>query len=116
MRLRVVLALATGLFFYALSDILLWQRIFEGHDLFAFDAQYRSGHVSTLVGFIAVGVVLQWDRGLWAIWWATAFYTLAFGGVCDVLLLDGWPGTAGHPALAERQSADPRQACDNRRL
>lgn len=85
MRRKVVVALAAGLFFYALSDVLLWQRIFEAHDLFQFDALYQSGHVATLVALIGVGVVLLWDARLWALWWAAAFYTLAFGGLCDVL-------------------------------
>jgi hypothetical protein len=29
MRRKVVVALAVGLLFYSLSDILLWQRVFE---------------------------------------------------------------------------------------
>lgn len=58
MRRKVAVALAAGLFFYALSDVLLWQRIFEAHDLFQFDMQYQNGHVATLVALIAVGVVL----------------------------------------------------------
>jgi len=85
MRRKVVVALATGLFFYALSDVLLWQRIFEVHDLFQYDMQYQSGHVTTLVALIGVGVVLLWDARLYALWYAAAFYTLAFGGACDVL-------------------------------
>lgn len=85
MRRKVVVALGAGLFFYALSDVLLWQRIFEAHDLFQYDALYQSGHVTTLVAMIAVGVVLLWDLRLWALWWAAAFYTLTFSGLEDVL-------------------------------
>jgi hypothetical protein len=90
-RVRVTVALATGLFFYALSDVLLWQRIFEQHDLFQFDRQYQSGHVATLVGLIAVGMVLLIDAGWWALWYGAAFYTLTFSGLEDVLYywLDG---------------------------
>jgi len=65
--------------------VLLWQRIFEAHDLFQFDAQYQSGHLSTLVALIGVGVVLLWDARLWALWYAAAFYTLTFSGLEDVL-------------------------------
>jgi len=85
MRRKVVSALAISGFVYALSDVLLWQRIFERHDLAQFDAQYQSGHVVTLVGLIAVGVVLLWDVKLYALWYSGALYSLAFGGTADVL-------------------------------
>ena len=100
-RVRVAVALIAGLFFYALSDVLLWQRIFEQHDLFQFDAQYQSGHVATLVGLIAVGMVLLIDAGWWALWYGAAFYTLAFSGLEDVLYywLDGRAIPAGCPWL-----------------
>lgn len=90
-RRKVVVALTIGLFFYALSDLLLWQRIFEQHSLFQFDYQYQSGHVSSLVAMIGIGVVLLWDVKLWAVWYAAAFYTLAFSGLEDILYywLDG---------------------------
>jgi len=77
--------MTTGLFFYALSDVLLWQRIFERHDIAQFDAQYQTGHVTTLVALIGVGVVLLWDVRLYALWYAGALYSLAFGGAADVL-------------------------------
>lgn len=80
-----MVALLAGLFFYALSDVLLWQRIFEAHDMFQWDAQYQSGHIATLVALIAVGMILLYDTGIYALWWAGAFYTLAFGGFCDTL-------------------------------
>jgi hypothetical protein len=88
---KVVMALATGLFFYALSDVLLWQRIFEAHELHVFDVAYQTGHREVLLGMIAAGVVLLWDARWWALWWAAAFYTLAFSGLEDVLYywLDG---------------------------
>jgi len=105
MTRKVVVALATGLFFYALSDVLLWQRIFEAHDLFQFDAQYQSGHVSSLVALIGVGVVLLWDARLWALWYAAAFYTLTFSGLEDVLYywLDGRAIPAALPWLDDNR-------------
>jgi hypothetical protein len=91
MRRRILAALAIGLVFYALSDILLWQRIFETHALYQYDYRYQTGHRAVLVGMIAVGVILLYQTRLWAIWFALAFYTLAFSGVEDVLYyaLDG---------------------------
>ena len=101
MRRKVGLALAAGLVFYALSDILLWQRVFEAHDLFQFDAQYQSGHVTTLVALIATGMILLYDAGLWALWYGLAFYTLTFSGLEDVLYywLDGRALPAALPWL-----------------
>ena len=81
---KVVIALSVGLVFYAESDIMLWQRIFEQHNLSQFDNQYQTGHVSILVAMIGIGVVLLWDR-LWSLWYAMAFYTLSFSGLEDVL-------------------------------
>jgi len=93
MKRRVVIAVAVGLLFYSLSDILLWQRIFEsnGHEFYRFDAQYQTGRQAVLVGMIGLGIVLLWDAKAWALWYAAAFYTLAFSGVPDVLYywLDG---------------------------
>ncbi len=90
-RRRTLLALILALGFYALSDILLWQRIFEAHGLSAFDPEYQTGHIAILVGMMAVGAILLLDSGWWALWYQGALYTFAFGGVEDVLYywLDG---------------------------
>ena len=100
-RRKVAVAVVVALGFYTLSDILLWQRIFEAHQLWAFDGAYQTGHVAILVGIIAVGAVLLLDTGLWALWFGGALYTLAFGGVADVLhyWLDGRPLPAVLPWL-----------------
>ncbi len=105
MRVRIAVALAVGLYFYALSDVLLWQRIFEQHDLFQFDRQYQSGHVATLVGLIAVGMILLIDVGWWALWYGAAFYTLTFSGLEDILYywLDGRQLPARMPWLDHGQ-------------
>jgi hypothetical protein len=90
-RRRVLAALVAALGFYALSDILLWQRIFEANRLWVFDDQYQTGHVVMLVALMAVGGLLLLDAGLWALWYLGALYTTAFGGAADVLYywLDG---------------------------
>jgi hypothetical protein len=100
---RVVTALGVGLLFYALGDVLLWQRIFETHDLYAFDGAYQSGHRAVLLGLIGVGVVLLYEARLWAVWYGLAFYTLAFSGLEDVLYywLDGRSIPAVLPWLNE---------------
>ncbi len=74
-----------------MSDILLWQRIFEANGLWMFDADYQTGHVAILIGMLGVGGVLMLDSGFWALWFGGALYTMAFGGVEDVMYycLDG---------------------------
>jgi hypothetical protein len=101
MRRSVVIALGVGLVFYALSDILLWQRIFEANHLWQYDAQYQTGHVAILVALIGTGMVLLWNAGWWAVWYGLAFYTLAFGGLADVMYywLDGRSIPAALPWL-----------------
>jgi len=88
---RALAALLIALGFYALSDILLWQRIFEAHQLSMFDPEYQTGHVAILVGMMGMGAVLLMDSGVWALWFEGALYTIAFGGGEDVLYywLDG---------------------------
>lgn len=88
---RTVLALIVGLVFFAESDILIWQRIFEKNLLWQFDSQYQSGHLVVLWGMIFLGVIFLIDKKVWALWFATAFYTLVYGGVEDILYywLDG---------------------------
>ena len=90
-RRKVLVGLLVALGFYALSDILLWQRIFEAHQLSMFDSQYQTGHVAILVGIMGTAGVLLLDAGFWALWFEGALYTMAFGGVEDVLYfwLDG---------------------------
>lgn len=91
MRARVSMAVAVGLVFYSLGDVLLWARIFEANHLSQYDPAYQTGHREILLGLIAVGVVLLWDAGAWALWWALSLYTLAWGGAADLLyyVLDG---------------------------
>ncbi len=91
MRARVAIAMVVGLVLYALGDVLLWQRIFEANHLNRFDAAYQTGHREILFGLIAVGMILLWDAGAWALWWALSLYTLAWGGAADLLydVLDG---------------------------
>ena len=104
-RRRALAALLVALGFYSLSDILLWQRIFEANGLFMFDDAYQTGHVAILVGMMGVGGVLLLDSGLWALWFEGALYTTAFGGVEDVLYywLDGKSVPAFLPWLDRSQ-------------
>lgn len=91
MKRRVILAIATGLVFHSLTDVLLWQRIFEKNELWNYGSQYQAGWMNMLLGVIAVGMVLLWDNYEGAIFYALSLYTLAFSGLEDILyyVLDG---------------------------
>src|SRR3981081_131145 len=84
-RRRIGIALAVGLVFYALSDILLWQRIFETNGLYRYDGRYQTGHQTVLVGMTAMHVILLYAARFLALCFALAFYTLAFSGLEHVL-------------------------------
>ncbi len=101
----VIVALTT----WAWSDVLTWQRIFESHGMWAFDAQYQAGHEVVLYGLIALGFLFLLPSGRsWALGYGIAVYSLAYGGLADVLYywLDGrvipatlpWLDT-GHPLI-----------------
>jgi hypothetical protein len=57
-RRRVAAAVGAGLVFYALGDLLLWQRIFEARHPYQYDAAYQTGYREILLGIIAVGMLL----------------------------------------------------------
>ncbi len=79
-------AVAGALLTWSWSDVLTWQRIFEAGGLYQYDAAYQSGHQVVLFGLIALGVMLLLRSGLvWAAAYALAVYTLAYGGVADLL-------------------------------
>jgi hypothetical protein len=108
-RVRAVAALTVSLLTWALSDVQIWNRIFErGHldHVAAYDAAYQVGHHTVLVGLLVVGVVALSSR--WSLWYAGALWTIAYGGLADVFyyLLDWRPLPdalpwldAGHPLV-----------------
>jgi len=85
MHPRVIVALAAGLGFYTLTDVLIWQRIFEANSLYQYADQYHLGYLASLTGMVAVGMAMLYDLRWWALWFGAAFYLLAFSGLEDVL-------------------------------
>src|SRR5512140_3865852 len=100
-KLRPVLAVALALFFYTMTDILVWQRIFEFHRLVEYADMYHTGWFVSLAGYATIGLVLLWGK------WKDCFYYLvalgvgAFSGLEDVLyyVLDGRSMPASLPWL-----------------
>ncbi len=101
-RLRPVLAAAAGILFYAATDILVWQRIFEANQMVGYAGAYHTGWVVSLAGYATVGTILMWDRWKDCLYFLAALGVGAFSGLEDVLyyVLDGKPIPASLPWLA----------------
>jgi len=89
---RFWLALTVALFFYAKMDILIWQRIFETHELIDLGVGvYHWGWVQALFGFMILGVLLFYPDVRRMVTFPLSLGLLAFSGLEDILYywLDG---------------------------
>lgn len=100
-RLRPVLAVTLALFFYTVTDILVWQRIFEFHRLVEYADMYHTGWFVSLAGYATIGLVLLWGHWKDCIYYLVSLAVGAFSGLEDVLyyVLDGRPLPASLPWL-----------------
>ncbi len=100
-KLRPLLAAVVALLFYAVTDILVWQRIFEANQMIGYASSYHTGWVVSLAGYATVGIVLL--SGSWkdCVYFLAALVIGAFSGLEDVLyyVLDGKPMPASLPWL-----------------
>lgn len=89
--IRSGLAVVTALVFYALADIMLWQRIFESHKLDYYAYLYHPGWYVMLVGEIVLGALLLIPNWRAMLFYVSALTLLAMSGLEDVLYywLDG---------------------------
>ena len=101
-KLRPLLAAAVALVFYGVTDILVWQRIFEANQMLGFANNYHTGWIVSLVGYATVGVILMLDRWKDCVYFLLALFIGAFSGLEDLLyyVLDGKPIPASLPWLA----------------
>ncbi len=90
---KAALAVAIALFSYTMLDIMIWQRIFETHNLSVFASLYHPGWIVMLGSELTVGALLLFPN-----WRAMLFHTgallgLGLCGVEDILYywLDGRP-------------------------
>ena len=83
---RFWLALTVALFFYAKMDILIWQRIFETHELIDLGiGVYHWGWIQALFGFMILGVLLFHPDIRRMITFPLSLGLLAFSGLEDIL-------------------------------
>jgi hypothetical protein len=101
-KIRPVLAVILALLFYTLTDILVWQRIFEHFRLVEYADMYHTGWFVSLAGYATVGVILLWGQWKDCLYYLVSLVIGAFSGLEDVLyyLLDGRPMPASLPWLA----------------
>lgn len=92
-KFRPLLAVAVALVFYGVSDILVWQRIFEANQMVGYANSYHTGWIVSLAGYAALGVILLSDRWQDCVYFLLALFIGAFSGLEDVLyyVLDGKP-------------------------
>lgn len=74
-----------ALLFYTVTDILIWQRIFETNQMIEYASTYHTGWIVSLVGYAIIGVILMW--GIWkdCIYFLVSLFVSAFSGLEDVL-------------------------------
>jgi hypothetical protein len=100
-KLRPILAVTLALFFYTLTDIMVWQRIFEFHRLVEYADMYHTGWFVSLAGYATIGFVLLWGKWRDCAYYLVALFVGAFSGLEDVLyyVIDGRPIPASLPWL-----------------
>jgi len=101
-KYRPVLAAIIALLFYTVTDILVWQRIFEANQMIQHANTYHTGWFVSLAGYAIIGIILLWDKWKDCLYFAASLFIGAFCGLEDVLyyLLDRKPIPATLPWLS----------------
>ena len=101
-KYRTVIATLIALFFYTITDILIWQRIFEANNMVGYANLYHTGWFVTLAGYAVMGTILLWGSWKDCLYFVTSLFVAAFSGLEDVLyyLLDRKPMPEALPWLA----------------
>ena len=101
-KYRPVLATAIALVFYTVTDILVWQRIFEANQMIEFADVYHTGWFISLGGYAAMGLLLMWGEWKDCLYFLISLFVSAFSGLEDILyyVLDGKPVPEALPWLA----------------
>jgi len=84
-KYRTVIATIIALFFYTVTDILIWQRIFETNNMVEYADVYHAGWFVTLAGYAVMGTILLWGSWKDCLYFVTALFVAAFSGLEDVL-------------------------------
>lgn len=84
-RLRPVLTALIALLFYSVTDILVWQRIFEANKMVEYADMYHTGWFVTLAGYALLGALLMWGDWKDCLYFLATLFIGAFSGLEDVL-------------------------------
>jgi hypothetical protein len=92
-RLRPVITALIALLFYTVTDILIWQRIFEANQMVEYANMYHTGWFVTLAGYALLGAIFLWGAWKDCLYFLITLFIGAFSGLEDVLyyVLDGKP-------------------------
>ena len=90
---RPILTALIALFFYTLTDIIIWQRIFEANNMSEYADIYHRGWFMSLAGYAIIGVLLLWGDWKDCLYYLLVLLIGAFSGLEDMLyyLLDRKP-------------------------
>jgi hypothetical protein len=101
-KIRPIIAALIAIFFYTMTDILVWQRVFETHKLVEYADTYHTGWFVSLAGYATIGIILMWDAWKECLYFLLALFIGAFSGLEDVLyyVLDKKPMPESLPWLS----------------
>jgi hypothetical protein len=92
-KFRPIITASIALLFYTVTDILIWQRIFEANQMTYYADTYHTGWFVTLTGYALMGLVFLWGAWKDCLFFLITLFIGAFSGLEDVLyyVLDGKP-------------------------
>ncbi len=101
-KFRPIVTALTALLFYTITDIIVWQRIFEANHMVGYANIYHTGWFVTLAGYGSMGTILMWGNWKDCIYFLVALFVGAFSGLEDIMyyLLDRKPIPAQLPWLS----------------
>jgi len=101
-KYRPIFTALIALFFYTLTDITIWQRIFEANNMVEYAPAYHIGWFMSLTGYAIIGVLLMWGAWKDCLYFLSVLFVGAFSGLEDILyyLLDRKPIPLSLPWLA----------------
>ena len=101
-KLRPILTALVALLFYTVTDILIWQRIFEANQMVEYADMYHTGWFVTLAGYALLGTILMWGAWKDCLFFLITLFIGAFSGLEDILyyILDGKPMPEALPWLS----------------
>lgn len=101
-KFRPIFAAFIALLFYTVTDILVWQRVFETNQMWEYAETYHVGWFVSLAGYGTIGIIAMWGEWKDCLFFLTSLFVGAFSGLEDVLyyLLDSKPMPEALPWLA----------------